>query len=67
MLDGKRIIITGAAQGIGAVMAQSFATMGAKVALTDIADPAAAAEKIIAAGGDAIFVDIVGIVSRDDF
>tara|TARA_Y100000385_G_scaffold290995_1_gene366535 strand:- start:611 stop:1360 length:750 start_codon:yes stop_codon:yes gene_type:complete len=56
MLDGKRIIITGAAQGIGVVMAQSFAAMGAKVTLTDIADPSAAAEKITAAGGDAIAV-----------
>ena len=56
MLNGKRIIITGAAQGIGAVMAQSFAAMGAKVALTDIADPSVAAEKITAAGGDAIAV-----------
>ncbi len=56
MLDGKRIIITGVAQGIGVVMAQSFAAMGAKVTLTDIADPSAAAEKITAAGGDAIAV-----------
>ena len=56
MLNGKRIIITGAAQGIGAVMAKSFAAMGAKVALTDIADPSVAAEKITAAGGDAIAV-----------
>ena len=37
-------------------MAQSFAAMGAKVALTDIADPSVAAEKITAAGGDAIAV-----------
>ncbi|NKB29198.1 MAG: SDR family oxidoreductase [Rhodobacteraceae bacterium] len=56
MLDGKRIIITGAAQGIGAVMAQRFAAMGAKVALTDIVDPSGAAEKITAAGGEAIAV-----------
>ena len=58
MLDGKRIIITGAAQGIGVVMAQSFAAMGAKVTLTDIADPSAAAEKITAAGGGDISVRV---------
>ena len=56
MLKGKRIIVTGAAQGIGAVMAQSFVAMGAKVTLTDIADPAPAAEKVRASGGDAISV-----------
>ena len=39
MLNRKRIIITGAAQGIGAVMAVGFAAMGAKVTLADIADP----------------------------
>jgi len=56
MLNGKRIIITGAAQGIGATMAQSFASMGAKVALTDVADPTSADDKITRAGGDAISV-----------
>lgn len=46
MLQDKRIIITGAAQGIGAVMAHGFAKMGAKVALADIADPSPAAGKV---------------------
>lgn len=46
MLQGKRIIVTGAAQGIGATLAQGFAAMGAKVALADIADPTPAARRI---------------------
>ncbi|MEX0283221.1 MAG: SDR family NAD(P)-dependent oxidoreductase [Paracoccaceae bacterium] len=56
LLDGKRIIVTGAAQGIGAVLAGGFADMGAKVTLADLADAEPAAERIRAAGGDAIAV-----------
>ncbi len=54
MLQEKRIIITGAAQGIGAVFAAGFAEMGARVALADIADPSKAVARITAKGGDAI-------------
>ena len=61
MLDGKRIIITGAAQGIGAVMAKGFAEMGARVALVDIADPAEATARIPGAIG--IMADVT---SMDD-
>lgn len=35
-LDGKRIIITGAAQGMGAVHARLFVEAGARVVLTDL-------------------------------
>ena len=51
MLDGKRIIVTGAAQGIGATLAAGFAAMGARVVLADIADPGPAAAKIDGAIG----------------
>ena len=54
MLDGKRIIVTGAAQGIGAALARGFCDMGAKVLLSDVADPEQAAEQIRAAGGEAV-------------
>ena len=50
MLNGKSIIVTGAAQGIGAVMAAGFAEMGAQVALSDINDAGVAAERINGAG-----------------
>lgn len=56
MLEGKRIIVTGAAQGIGAVMAAGFARLGGRVCLADIEDAGPAADGIKAAGGDAIAV-----------
>lgn len=62
MLKGKRIIITGAAQGIGAAMAAGFAEMGAKVAIADIADPTAVVERV---GGGCIGVTVDVTVSDD--
>ena len=65
MLSEKRIIVTGAAQGIGAVLASGFAKMGAMVAFADIADPSAAAEGVRANGGRAIPVK-VDVTRLDD-
>jgi len=58
MLKGKRIIVTGAAQGIGSVMAAGFSKMGASVVLADIADPSDATGRIVDAGGKAIGVQV---------
>lgn len=68
MLNGKSIIVTGAAQGIGAVMAAGFAQMGASVALADIADATSAAQDIASAGGKAIAVpvDVTSLGSCED-
>ena len=57
---GRVAVVTGAAQGIGAVTAQAFARQGAKVALLDI-DGAGAkkvAEGIIGAGGTAVAIHV---------
>jgi NAD(P)-dependent dehydrogenase (short-subunit alcohol dehydrogenase family) len=45
-LKGKVALITGAAQGIGFAYARRFLAEGARVVLADVADAAAAAEKL---------------------
>ena len=57
-LDGKVALITGGASGMGMVASKLFATEGAKVVLTDVADEAgeAVASEIQAAGGEAAYV-----------
>ncbi|MBX6322394.1 MAG: SDR family oxidoreductase [Rhodospirillaceae bacterium] len=52
-LAGRRVLVTGAAGGIGAAAAQACARLGAEVVLADLADCAAAAEAIRAEGGSA--------------
>ena len=55
-LDGVSVIVTGAANGIGAGIVDVMAREGARVAVTDIdgAGAEAAAERVRAAGGEAI-------------
>ena len=53
-LQGKVTVVTGAARGIGATLAKAFATEGARVVVTDIADTDATTGAIKAAGGEAI-------------
>jgi NAD(P)-dependent dehydrogenase (short-subunit alcohol dehydrogenase family) len=54
MLSGKVALVTGAAQGIGARLAQGLAAQGAAVAIADVIDGAAAARVLTEAGGRAI-------------
>lgn len=57
-LDGKVALITGGASGMGMVAARLFASEGAKVVLTDLADEQGegVADKIRGGGGDATYV-----------
>jgi NAD(P)-dependent dehydrogenase (short-subunit alcohol dehydrogenase family) len=57
-LEGKVALITGGGSGMGMVASKLFASEGAMVVLTDVADAAgeAVAADITSTGGDAIFV-----------
>ena len=64
-LEGKTAVITGAAQGIGAIMAKAMADEGAKVLATDVQDTADAVRAITDAGGAAQGMK-VDVTSNDD-
>lgn len=57
---GKSVIVTGAAQGIGAAYAGALAAEGAKVVVADLNAEVgmATAEKIVASGGTAVFARV---------
>jgi NAD(P)-dependent dehydrogenase (short-subunit alcohol dehydrogenase family) len=55
-LKGKVVIITGAAQGIGATFAAGFAKEGARIVIADILDGKEVATNIGKSGGDAVFI-----------
>ncbi len=54
--DGKVIIVTGGARGIGRVYSQELAKAGAKVVVSDILDGEPCASEIRGQGGEAFFV-----------
>ena len=65
-LKGKHVLITGAAQGMGAAVAEHYAAQGAKVCLGDVnvAGCEEVVERIRSAGGEAIAVAL-DVTSRE--
>ena len=64
-LSGKTAVITGAAQGIGALMAKAMADEGANVLVTDVQDTSKAVKAITDAGGTAQGMT-VDVTNNDD-
>ena len=63
-LQGRRIVITGAASGIGKATALRFAREGARLALLDL-DPARLADTVQRTGGQGFAVDVSSKPSVD--
>ncbi len=59
-MSGKHILITGAAQGLGAAYARHLASHGARIAVADIQPSKASAivSEIESSGGEALFVNM---------
>ena len=66
--DGKVVIVTGAAMGIGRAYALAFAREGAHVVVADIADSRETVELVEEAGGDAlpVHVDVTDLDSTTE-
>jgi len=56
-LLGQVALVTGAAQGIGAALAEAFAREGARVIVSDLLDVAGTVNSILSSGGSAIGIE----------
>lgn len=64
-MDGKSVIVTGAAKGIGRASTELFAREGARLVLNDVDEPGL--RQAAASLGDGVdVVTVVGDVSKED-
>ena len=67
-LDGKVVLITGGGRGIGSETAKALATLGARLVLTDVDEPALK-ETVAAIGEDAalgVVADVTDLTAMED-
>ncbi|MDH3236649.1 MAG: SDR family NAD(P)-dependent oxidoreductase, partial [Alphaproteobacteria bacterium] len=66
-IEGRVAIVTGAAQGIGAVYAKALAAAGAKLVVADVLDATPVAQIIEQAGGEAVATktDVTDVAAVD--
>ena len=57
-LEGKTVVVTGGARGLGRAYCESLATEGANVVAADIRDTQATVDSVTSTGGSAIGVDL---------
>ncbi len=57
MLEGKIVVVTGGAKGIGKAMTRAFAERGAKLVIQDLLHPTDAVNELKSAGHEAVGVD----------
>lgn len=65
LLDGKTVVVTGAARGLGAAIAASCVGHGARVVVTDVSEPEL--EATAAALGDAAVARRLDVADPDDW
>lgn len=57
-LDGKVVLVTGGARGLGRTYCETLAAQGAAVVAADLSDPTPTVDSVTAAGGEALGVDL---------
>ena len=67
LLDGRKVLVTGAARGLGLSFASAIARAGARVVVADILDTSTALQQLRAEGAqaDAVAIDLADPASVD--
>lgn len=68
MLDGRVVIVTGGAKGIGRAYCRALAEHGAKVVVADLSDAAETVDEVVSLGGEAmqLRVDVSDVAQTEE-